>query len=86
MDSGMFHEVNFSYSKKSRTPEPVFNEIEHSKQTEPEVLHKRKSDKLYIGHLPFHISKRDIDELFGRYGPLANIEIKHGGYAFVQFG
>ena len=44
------------------------------------------SEKLYVGHLPFAVSKRELDDLFGRYGPLANIEIKHGGYAFIQYG
>lgn len=69
--SGMCEDqVNFSYSTRSKTPDPP---------------RQSQSEKLYVGHLPFNVSKRDLDELFGVYGPLANIEVKHGGYAFVQF-
>jgi RNA recognition motif-containing protein len=72
-ESGMCRDQpSFSYSKRQRTPEP-------------DQL-KEFSEKLYVGHLPFTVSKRELDDLFGRYGPLANIEIKHGGYAFIQYG
>jgi arginine/serine-rich splicing factor 7 len=55
----------------------------YKRQQEPEP--KAPSEKLYVGHLPFNVSKRELDDLFGRYGPLSNIEIKHGGYAFIQY-
>jgi RNA recognition motif-containing protein len=74
LDSGMVEdELNFSYSsKREATPEhPTPTGI--------------PSDKLYVGHLPFDVSKREMDDLFGHYGTLVNIEIKHGGFAFVQY-
>jgi RNA recognition motif-containing protein len=74
-ESGMFQdEGTYSYSKRSKSPEHPVNG--------PSSV----SEKLYVGHLPFQVSKRELDDLFGRYGPVANVEIKHGGYAFVQFG
>ena len=55
-----------------------------------------KAEKVYVGHLPFDITKRELEELFGRCGPLTSVEvircgyaksfqIKHGGFAFLQF-
>ncbi len=58
------------------------DQVSYSYKRQPEEI----SEKLYVGHLPFAVSKRELDDLFGRYGPLANIEIKHGGYAFIQYG
>jgi RNA recognition motif-containing protein len=51
-----------------------------------EFKEKPMADRLYVGHLPHNVSKRELDDLFGAYGPLRSIEIKHGGYAFVQYG
>ncbi|KAJ3325698.1 hypothetical protein HDV06_003499 [Boothiomyces sp. JEL0866] len=74
-ESGMCKdEVTYRYSKRNQSPEPNADQQNMS-----------FSEKLYVGHLPFNVSKRELDELFGRYGPLANIELKHGGYAFVQY-
>jgi RNA recognition motif-containing protein len=28
--------------------------------------------KLYIGHLPHHVSKRDLEDLFSKYGRVSN--------------
>nr|KAJ3422309.1 Anaphase-promoting complex subunit 5 [Polyrhizophydium stewartii] len=42
--------------------------------------------KVYVGHLPYNVAKRELEELFGRYGKIRSVEIKHGGYAFVQYG
>jgi RNA recognition motif-containing protein len=70
-ESGMCRdEVTFSYSKRAKTPEPA----------EPNFV-----EKLYVGHLPYSVSKRELDDLFGSFGQLYNIEVKHGGYAFVQY-
>jgi RNA recognition motif-containing protein len=74
IESGMYNEqVSYSYSKREKTPEMA-------QPVGP------LPEKLYVGHLPFNVSKKELDELFGRYGPLNNIEIKHGGYAFIQYG
>ncbi|KAJ3205232.1 hypothetical protein HDU67_008974 [Dinochytrium kinnereticum] len=56
--------------------------------------------KLYIGRLPMSAQKRELEELFGKYGRMLgwdsllsmsgcqviSIEIKHGGFAFVEYG
>ncbi|EGF84350.1 hypothetical protein BATDEDRAFT_85071 [Batrachochytrium dendrobatidis JAM81] len=42
--------------------------------------------KVYVGHLPYNVAKRELDDLFVTYGKILSIEIKHGGYAFVQYG
>ncbi|KAJ8327174.1 hypothetical protein QVD99_004974 [Batrachochytrium dendrobatidis] len=41
--------------------------------------------KVYVGHLPYNVAKRELDDLFVTYGKILSIEIKHGGYAFVQY-
>lgn len=82
-ESGMYQsDAHVSYSKRERTPEP---NLELNSRTE--------SEKLYVGylefnhsHLPYQITKRELEDLFGAYGGLANVEIKHGGYAFIQYG
>ncbi|KAJ3271147.1 hypothetical protein HDV01_007005 [Terramyces sp. JEL0728] len=75
-ESGMCKdEVTYRYSKRNHSPEP--------KADHPNMSF---TEKLYVGHLPFNVTKKELDELFGHYGPLANIELKHGGYAFVQYG
>ncbi|KAI8927698.1 hypothetical protein BC831DRAFT_159766 [Entophlyctis helioformis] len=45
----------------------------------------RLPPKVYVGHLPFNVAKRELDDLFGPFGRIISVEIKHGGYAFVQF-
>ncbi|KAI8915976.1 hypothetical protein EDD86DRAFT_197333 [Gorgonomyces haynaldii] len=45
----------------------------------------QESDKLYVGHLPPHFQKKDLEYMFNEFGVLKSVEIKHGGYAFVQF-
>jgi RNA recognition motif-containing protein len=42
-------------------------------------------ERLYVGKLPYNISKRELIEMFSLYGLIRLIEIKHGGYAFVEF-
>ncbi|KAJ3318548.1 hypothetical protein HDU76_000799 [Blyttiomyces sp. JEL0837] len=41
--------------------------------------------KLYVGHLPPSIPRRDLEDLFGKYGRVVSLEIKHGGFAFVEY-
>ncbi|KAI8902151.1 hypothetical protein BC833DRAFT_444954 [Globomyces pollinis-pini] len=77
VESGMCQDVNFSYSKKRKDSD------EESPNDSQKLCDKM--EKLYVGHLPFNVSKRELDDLFGHYGPLEAIEIKHGGYAFIQF-
>lgn len=32
------------------------------------------------------MTSRDLENLFEKYGRISNIEIKRGGYAFVEYG
>ncbi|KAG9305863.1 hypothetical protein G9A89_016515 [Geosiphon pyriformis] len=41
--------------------------------------------KLYIGHLSQRTEKRDLEELFERYGKVISVDVKPMGYAFVEF-
>ncbi|CAG8490393.1 5994_t:CDS:2 [Funneliformis mosseae] len=41
--------------------------------------------KLYIGHLSSRTEKRDLEELFERYGKVLSVDVKPMGYAFVEF-
>ncbi|KAJ3191079.1 hypothetical protein HK101_008102 [Irineochytrium annulatum] len=43
------------------------------------------SIKVYVGRLPPNAQKRDLEELFGKYGRILSVEIKQGGFAFVEF-
>ena len=72
----MFQSDNsVSYSKRNVSPgKPAYNTDVNG------------AEKLYVGRLPYNISKRELEVLFCTYGPLLNVEIKHGGFAFVQYG
>jgi hypothetical protein len=48
-------------------------------------LTSKVAEKIYVGHLASHVQKRDLEDLFGYYGPLLSVEVKHGGFAFVHF-
>jgi len=37
------------------------------------------------GRIPHHMTSHDLKDLFEKYGKLENIEMKRGGYAFVEF-
>lgn len=43
--------------------------------------------KVYIGSLGSRATKEDIEDAFGRYGPLRNVWIARNppGFAFVEF-
>lgn len=42
--------------------------------------------KLYIGRLPTTVRSVEIEDLFGKYGRLVSVELKDGGYGYVEFG
>ncbi|CAJ0920429.1 9806_t:CDS:2 [Entrophospora sp. SA101] len=43
------------------------------------------TSKLYIGHLSSRTEKRDLEELFERYGKVISVDVKPMGYGFVEF-
>ncbi|KAF8979500.1 hypothetical protein BGZ46_005347 [Entomortierella lignicola] len=40
---------------------------------------------VYVGHLSVRTERRDVEELFEKYGRLVSVELKHGGFAFVEY-
>ncbi|XP_030547047.1 serine/arginine-rich splicing factor SR30 isoform X2 [Rhodamnia argentea] len=52
-------------------------------------MSNRLSRTIYVGNLPGDIRKREIEDLFYKYGPVVDIELKiparPPGYAFVEF-
>ncbi|KAF9979982.1 hypothetical protein BGZ65_005727 [Modicella reniformis] len=40
---------------------------------------------VYVGHLSARTERRDVEELFEKYGRLVSVELKHGGFAFVEY-
>ncbi|KAK3418619.1 hypothetical protein EUGRSUZ_H04537 [Eucalyptus grandis] len=52
-------------------------------------MSNRLSRTIYVGNLPGDIRKREIEDLFYKYGPIVDIELKiparPPGYAFVEF-
>ncbi|KAA3475074.1 serine/arginine-rich splicing factor SR34A-like [Gossypium australe] len=49
----------------------------------------RSSRTLYVGNLPGDVREREVEDLFYKYGPIAQIDLKipprPPGYAFVEF-
>ncbi|KAA8543098.1 hypothetical protein F0562_021407 [Nyssa sinensis] len=49
----------------------------------------RSSRTLYVGNLPGDIREREVEDLFYKYGPIAQVDLKipprPPGYAFVEF-
>ncbi|KAI9341538.1 hypothetical protein DFJ73DRAFT_778831 [Zopfochytrium polystomum] len=41
--------------------------------------------KLYVGHLPRNFPRRDLEDIFSKYGRILSCEIKQGGFAFIEF-
>ncbi|KAJ3231317.1 hypothetical protein HDU81_003880 [Chytriomyces hyalinus] len=41
--------------------------------------------KLYVGRLPRNAEKRDLEDLFGKYGRVLSLDVKQGGFAFVEY-
>ncbi|XP_062084836.1 serine/arginine-rich splicing factor SR30-like isoform X2 [Humulus lupulus] len=50
----------------------------------------RSSRTIYVGNLPGDIRMKEIEDLFIKYGPIVDIDLKvpprPPGYAFVEFG
>ncbi|KAG0238212.1 hypothetical protein BGW42_006492 [Actinomortierella wolfii] len=40
---------------------------------------------VYVGHLSHRTERRDVEELFEKYGRVLSVELKHGGFAFVEY-
>ncbi|KAF9431207.1 hypothetical protein BGZ94_006888 [Podila epigama] len=40
---------------------------------------------VYVGHLSPRTERRDVEELFEKYGRVVSVELKHGGFAFVEY-
>uniref|UniRef100_A0A7N0U6K4 RRM domain-containing protein n=1 Tax=Kalanchoe fedtschenkoi TaxID=63787 RepID=A0A7N0U6K4_KALFE len=51
---------------------------------------RRSANTIYVGNLPADIREREVEDLFYKYGPIVDIELKipprPPGYAFVEFG
>eukprot|EP00201_Polytomella_parva_P019316 CAMPEP_0175058478 /NCGR_PEP_ID=MMETSP0052_2-20121109/11869_1 /TAXON_ID=51329 ORGANISM="Polytomella parva, Strain SAG 63-3" /NCGR_SAMPLE_ID=MMETSP0052_2 /ASSEMBLY_ACC=CAM_ASM_000194 /LENGTH=184 /DNA_ID=CAMNT_0016323861 /DNA_START=474 /DNA_END=1027 /DNA_ORIENTATION=+ len=45
--------------------------------------------RIYVGNLPMDVQRKEINQLFSKYGQIRNIEVKTGShppaYAFVEF-
>ncbi|KAI8609869.1 hypothetical protein BC830DRAFT_1173181 [Chytriomyces sp. MP71] len=41
--------------------------------------------KLYVGRLPRNAEKRDLEDLFQKYGKVVSLDVKQGGFAFVEY-
>ncbi|KAL4352822.1 hypothetical protein GQ457_06G029970 [Hibiscus cannabinus] len=54
-----------------------------------EKMSSRSSRTLYVGNLPGDVREREVEDLFYKYGPIAQIDLKipprPPGYAFVEF-
>jgi len=56
-----------------------------SERSRPE----RSRTKLYVGNLPVDASKREVEDLFDRFGKIRYLEVKHverpPGFAFLEY-
>ena len=52
-------------------------------------MSRRSSRTVYVGNLPGDIREREVEDLFVKYGPIVQIDLKvpprPPGYAFVEF-
>ncbi|XP_074562018.1 serine/arginine-rich splicing factor SR30-like isoform X2 [Curcuma longa] len=52
-------------------------------------MSKRYSRTIYVGNLPGDIREREVEDLFSKYGPIIDVDLKipprPPGYAFVEF-
>ncbi|CAL9108420.1 unnamed protein product [Musa textilis] len=55
----------------------------------PGSMSKRYSRTIYVGNLPGDIREREVEDLFYKYGPIIDIDLKipprPPGYAFIEF-
>ncbi|PIA61384.1 hypothetical protein AQUCO_00300728v1 [Aquilegia coerulea] len=53
------------------------------------IMSSRSSRTIYVGNLPGDIREREVEDLFYKYGPIVDIDLKipprPPGYAFVEF-
>jgi arginine/serine-rich splicing factor 1/9 len=51
-------------------------------------MSSRSSRTIYVGNLPGDIREREVEDLFSKYGPVVQIDLKipprPPGYAFVE--
>ncbi|KAF8402803.1 hypothetical protein HHK36_010894 [Tetracentron sinense] len=71
MDMG-FHDNPFSWTNKWVAKKMPRHDDRHG------------STRLYVGHLSSRTRSRDLDDLFGRYGRVRDVDMKHD-FAFVEF-
>ncbi|XP_038974753.1 serine/arginine-rich splicing factor SR30-like isoform X1 [Phoenix dactylifera] len=52
-------------------------------------MSRRASRTIYVGNLPGDIREREVEDLFYKYGPIVDIDLKNPprppGYAFIEF-
>ncbi|XP_031485230.1 serine/arginine-rich-splicing factor SR34-like isoform X2 [Nymphaea colorata] len=52
-------------------------------------MSRRSSCTIYVGNLPGHIREREVEDLFYKYGPTVDIDLKipprPPGYCFIEF-
>ncbi|KAJ3080873.1 hypothetical protein HDU79_010767 [Rhizoclosmatium sp. JEL0117] len=57
----------------------------HSHSDVPGPTSGNPNAKLYVGRLPRNADKRDLEDLFGKYGRVVSLDLKQGGFAFVEY-
>uniref|UniRef100_A0A7N0V4T0 Uncharacterized protein n=1 Tax=Kalanchoe fedtschenkoi TaxID=63787 RepID=A0A7N0V4T0_KALFE len=50
----------------------------------PRYDDRREATRLYVGHLSSRTRSRDLESIFGRYGRVRDVDMKHD-FAFVEF-
>ena len=48
-------------------------------------MSSRSTSRIYVGHLSERTRQRDVEYLFGRFGRIRDIDMKHR-YAFITYG
>eukprot|EP00052_Salpingoeca_macrocollata_P020887 m.176791 g.176791 ORF g.176791 m.176791 type:complete len:188 (+) comp21390_c1_seq2:53-616(+) len=41
--------------------------------------------RVYVGKLPTRCHEKDLEDLFKKFGTIESVDLKNGGYGFVQF-
>jgi len=47
-------------------------------------MSSRDRTRVYVGRLPNRTTETELNDLFSRYGKINHVDIKTGGYAFVE--